>query len=135
MERIEDLDKLKEIATEITNKSNNRILPEVEIEWANCWGFVAAAMGWRKAYCWLEDSEMEDHLSKHTKPITPEDASTGDILVYRHPTSNQLIHTAIVVVPEQMILHKRGTLPVSAEGPCDEPCYQPSNMSYVRVIE
>jgi len=73
----------------------------------NCWGFVAYYCAWEQAPVWLREEVMEVHLRERAVPIRKDEATTGDIAVFRDDWEN-LRHTAIVMPDASIICHKPG---------------------------
>lgn len=73
----------------------------------NCWGYVAFNYGWEHDAVWLRAEVMDNHLSNHTIPITKEEATTGDIAVFRRGDGG-LEHTALLTHEPEIICHKPG---------------------------
>ena len=74
----------------------------------NCWGFVARNFGWEERLRWVDTWQMEHHLAEHTITIEADEASVGDIAVFRRP-NGALTHTALVTHDLEIICHKPGS--------------------------
>jgi len=138
MTRTYKLEVLEAIADELAKASNGTITPKIipyerGDDTCNCWGFVAHAANWVDEPDWMEQRDMKALLDSKTFEVSLKEALPGDILAYFAPGTDYLLHTALVVRPGELILHKAGIFPISIEGEKDEPYYQPSKMSYLRV--
>ena len=70
----------------------------------NCWGFVAAYLGWVDQLKWLTASEMTEFLSK-CQPV--DELQAGDIIAY-YSKEGWLVHTALYA-GDGYCYHKRGS--------------------------
>jgi len=147
--RIEHRAGLVRIAEDLKEMTGGKIAPKIpfpnyETRQQNCWGFTAQAAGWIEYEAWLGHLRMEELLQKNTMVVKPHEVMTGDIAVYRltaesihaecYPVGT-LWHTALVVKPHELVLHKPGSLPVMVEpldGRYDE---DGLSISYRRVIK
>lgn len=97
-----------------TNNLAFRLPSEDEDDYYNCWGYVAFHLGWEKHVRWLSSYEMEMHLSTHTTPITKDEATAGDIVVFRY-VGESLSHTALLTHDLEIICHKPGATPLCVD--------------------
>lgn len=97
----------------------------------NCWGYVAFNFGWEPEANWIRSYEMENYLANNTKPITKEEATMGDIIVFRYE-SGELSHTALLTCDLEIICHKPGAQALCVDSIKRAIAMYGDNVSYVR---
>lgn len=117
-----------------TNDLPFRVVNEDEGDYSyNCWGYVALNFGWENEPRWLRAHEMEEHLATHTKPIPKEEATAGDIVVFRF-VGDSLAHTALLTYDLEIICHKPGSTDLCVDSMERARGMYGNNVSYVRPI-
>lgn len=139
---------LKRIAVDLCVLTNGRVMPKIpehnlSTQQQNCWGFTAEAVGWMKGRAWLGPRRMEEYLKKYTVVIRKHEVRPGDLAVYRLNEAGcsffgncvgHLWHTAIIVKPDALVLHKPGSLPIVLE-PFEICFLDAADVTFHRVTE
>jgi len=97
----------------------------------NCWGFVALNFGWIEQARWVDTPEMERYLEARTASIAPNEATVGDIAVFRD-SCGTLKHTALVTYDPDIICHKCGSCALAVDTLENACRTYTRNVTYVR---
>lgn len=103
-----DIDILKAGLKKLNKRYSKKF--DDDVNYYNCWGFVAYLYKWSKELLWLRVDVMEKYLDENTRAIRK--PQVGDLAIFRSNIFDEygsnLEHAAILVDVKKKFLHKPG---------------------------